>query len=647
MTVFSRRRRWRTTKRRNPGNGRESKNRMVALYALVLTVFVVLSLRLLSMQVIGGSQYRLEAEDNRLRVVQDTPMRGLIVDRAGRPLVANVPVFSVQIIPADLPREREGEVLQTLQSLLGVPTYQLERKVRERRRSIDPFQPVIVKTDVDYQTYLVLSERRRRLPGVVVADETTRYYPYGEALGHILGYTGRMFEDEVEDYQNRGYTPSERVGKAGVELTYEDLLRGTPGRRQVEVDATGRVIRTLAQEPKHSGATLVLSIDAELQKVVTDILKSSLAGLNSAKAVAMVMDVRTGELLASVSLPSYDNNIFSHPVDEEEYAKLINNPSKPLLNHAIAEKFAPGSTFKQITGIAALQEGIATTRTSITSRGTLLVPREFDPKTFDSFPDWNPNLGRLDFYRGVAMSSDIYFYCLAGGHCPEVPNGLGSTTLARYARMFGLGELTGIDLPGETDGLVGDAEWLRKATQGQQQWYTGDTFFMGIGQGYVEATPLQMVRLTAAIANGGSVLRPKVVHEVRDADGAVVIPPRTEVVRQVAVDPQNLQAMRDAMRLAIAEGTANKAAVPGVTVAGKTGTAEFGTRLGAGSVYGRYKEHGWVVAFAPFENPEIAVVVFNEEGSGAITAAPTASKIMDYYFNQRPKLSQAAPRRGP
>jgi len=210
-------------------------------------------------------------------------------------------------------------------------------------------------------------------------------------------------------------------------------------------------------------------------------------------------------------------------------------------------------------------------------------------------------------------------------------------------RRFGFGEPTGVDLPGEAAGLVGDALWLKQVSQGEEQWYTADTFYMGIGQGYIEATPLQVLRMAATVANGGTLLRPRFVREVRDADGDVIRPAEPEVIRQLAIDPKNLEAVRDAMRLAVTQGTAGQAAVPGVAIAGKTGTAEFGTQVGAGSVYGKYKEHGWMVAFGPYEDPEVAVVVFQEEGSGATTAAPTAGRILDYYFNQRPKLTQVRP----
>lgn len=645
MRVFTRRRRWRSEKRRNPESPRGPGRRVLALYAAVFVTFAVLGVRLLYMQVLGGDQYRLRAEDNRIRIDRTAPERGLIYDRTGRLLVNNVPVFKVEVVPAAVPVEREREVFEALQMLLGVPVYQIEQKVAARRHSNDPFQPVVLKTEVDLQTAYILKERRLSLPGVDVREDMTRVYQYGDELGHILGYTGRITEDEVQEYRGKGYLVSERVGKAGVELSYESLLHGATGRIQQEVDATGKTVRAIAEEAPHRGANLTLTIDAELQKAVHGILADSIAGTDARKAVAIVMDVRTGELLASASLPTYNNNMFSYPVDEDAYAKLLNNPNKPLLDHSIAEKFAPGSTFKQVTGIAALQEGVATTRTTIVSKGSLQVERDYDRSQSDSFPDWHPNLGALDFYHGVGMSSDVYFYCLAGGHCPQygVPDGLGNEKLARYARMFGFGELTGIDLPNETEGLVGDAEWLSRMSKGKEQWYTADTFYMGIGQGYIEASPLQVLRLTATIANGGALLRPRVVREVRDADGAVIKPNAPEVIRRVAVDQKNLQVMRDAMRIAVTEGTADKAAVPGVSIAAKTGTAEFGQSIGAGYTYGKYKTHGWVVAFGPFENPEVAVVVFQEEGSGATTAAPTASRILNYYFNQRPKLTQAAP----
>jgi penicillin-binding protein 2 len=304
-----------------------------------------------------------------------------------------------------------------------------------------------------------------------------------------------------------------------------------------------------------------------------------------------------------------------------------------MLNHAIAEQYPPGSTFKQITGLAALQEGVAQASTRITSNGYIDVKNQYNPAIVDRFRDWAA-LGQLDFYRGVAMSSDVYFYYLAGGYSEngkDLFQGLGAARLADWTRRFGLGARTGIDLPGESAGNVPDPAWKEK-TFGEV-WTLGDTYHMGIGQGFVTATPLQMAITTAAIANGGEVLIPHVVKEIRDGDGRVLPIQRQVTKRNLNVDPRNINIMREGMRQAVAntDGTARGAAARSTQVAGKTGTAEFGERRPDGS----YKEHGWFTGYAPFNNPEIAVAVFLEQGNGAGTAAPVASKIFEYYFSRQ------------
>ena len=643
MGRFSRQRRWRSQPRQPARSASQpsSGQRLVAVYALIGVIFLVLSLQLFRLQLVDGQSYRLLADGNRTRIVAVSPPRGLIVDRNGVTVAQNLASFSATIVPADVPKEREQEIFARLQEVLRVPAFEIEQKVTAARRRNEPLTPIVVKRELDRETALVLAERRATLPGVDVRAESTRVYPYGALLSPILGYTGPIEADELKALTARGYRTDDRVGKAGVETVYEAYLRGVSGQRQIEVDASGRELRMIGEETARPGQNLVLAIDLEFQQAVTDILQKSVADLNSKKAVAIAMDVRTGEVLAFVSLPSYDNNIFSRTLDEARFEALTNDPDKPLLNHGIAEKFPPGSTFKILTGLAALQEGVATPTTTIYSNGAMLVPRDYDRTQFDSFPDWRPGLGSLSFYRGVAMSSDIYFYCLAGG-CSQLGEGLGSERLARYARAFGYGERTGIDLPNETEGLVGDASWLLKRSAGAERWFLADSYYLGIGQGYIEATPLQVLRMTAAVANGGDLLRPRVVREIRDAEGAIVLASQPEVQRRVPVSTQNLAVMREAMRQAVADGTANLAAVPGVAVAGKTGTAEFGQRIGAGSIYGRYREHGWFTGFAPFENPEIAVVVFHQEGGGGASAAPTAGRILRAWFDLKQQRAAAA-----
>lgn len=632
------RRRWRSRKPTPAGRpARTLQFKFAVLAAAILCAFTALSCQLFRLQVLNTGAYRLQADDNRLVVVASLPDRGLIYDRSGQVLARNAPSHTAVVVPAYLPRGREAETYSVLQSFLGVPAFEIEQQVNAARRRNDALSPITVKRDLDDAAALVLAERVRQgaLPGVQVLAPPVRVYPFGDLTANLLGYIGRIEPEELSSATATGYRADERIGKAGVELTYEGVLRGEPGREQWEVDAGGRRIRKLAEDPPRAGSSLVLSVDAEFQRAVRDILQESVRDLKSKKAVALVMDVRTGELLADVSLPTYDDNLFSRQLDDAQYEALLSNPDKPLLDHAIAEKYAPGSTFKLVTALAALQEGVATPSTTIVSNGSLLVERESQKGKFDSFPDWRPGLGALSFYRAIALSSDIYFYCLAGG-CDQLKgDGLGNARLARYARQFGFGERTGIDLPGETEGLIGDAEWLRKVTGGAQTWFKADTFYQGIGQGYVEATPMQVVRLTAAIANGGQLLRPHLVREIRDADGNVIQTVAPNITRRIPVNDEHLATVREAMRQAVAspDGTAARAAVPGVQVAGKTGTAEFGRRLGAGSVNGQYQEHGWFVGFAPFDNPQIAVVVFHDEGGGALTAAPTGGRIFKAWFD--------------
>jgi penicillin-binding protein 2 len=344
------------------------------------------------------------------------------------------------------------------------------------------------------------------------------------------------------------------------------------------------------------------------------------------------MDVNTGGIVSMVSLPSYDNNVLTDPVDQERLPALLDDPTKPMVNHAISEVHPPGSTFKQITGTAALQEGVATPGTTITSYGSISVEDEYTPDRVWVIKDWAA-LGTMDFYRGLAMSSDVYFYYLSGGYYQGgqmVFRGLGAERLARYARDYGFGSPTGIDLPGEAAGLVPDPEWKEAAIG--EPWTLGDTYNFGIGQGYLTVTPLQLARATAAIANGGDLLVPHVVSEVVDEAGHTLRPVEREVERHLSISDENLAVMQEAMRQAAVYGPANTGASSQVTIAAKTGTAEFGEQAADGTYA---TSHAWFAAYAPYDEPEIAVVVFLEQGVGATHGGPVAREIFNYYFGRQ------------
>jgi penicillin-binding protein 2 len=629
MDFFSSARRWRSEKPKRREDAYAPGRKFFLLHILIVLLFAILTIQLVRMQVFQSDDYRAQAENNRLRELQVLPMRGLIYDRnydLDRPLVENVASYSAVIVPADLPAKEEADVFAQLESLLGIPAQEIAQRVREKREDGDPYEPVVIKDELDRDTALILQEMTSYLDGVDLQVNARRNYLYGELTAHILGYVGRISAEEYAALGDEGYILNDQLGKTGIELIYEDILRGEPGKNLVEVDAGGRQQDVLDSQASQPGQNVVLTIDLELQQKTTDILSEFMGASDNAAAV--VMDVHTGEILAMVSLPAYDNNLFSQTLSQEELDALLDEPGKPLVNHAIAEMYPPGSSFKPITGLAALQEGVATPSTTIVSHGYITVPNQYDPSVVYVFHDWAA-LGTLDFYGGISWSSDVYFYYLAGGKQDEGFQGLGEERLARYARSFGLGEPTGVSLPGESAGLVPNAKW-KEQTVGEM-WYVGDTYNFGIGQGYLAVTPLQLLDAAVAIANGGELLRPQLVKEIRDSHGNVVATFAKEVRRQVPVDQDYLAVVREAMYQSVSTGVATNAQVPGLAVAGKTGTAEFGTP-GEGE---GYDTHGWFVGFAPYEDPEIAVVVFVQRGSGGQNAGPAAARIFDYYFNQR------------
>ncbi|MBI4301493.1 MAG: penicillin-binding protein 2 [Chloroflexi bacterium] len=618
-------RRWRSQRRRKESSPAKGLRRRLNLFRAAAFLFVLIFLAQLGrMQISEGKHYQQQAELNRRRAILVPAERGVIYDRNGQLLVRNVPSFTAAIVSADLPNDKQAEVISKLERLLGVSGASVQEKIVEGRSRQPLYAPIPIQKGLDRETALILKEHQAELEGVVLLTESTRLYEEGSTFAQLLGYVGPISPEEYENLKGEGYDLNDKLGKTGLELTFEKELRGRPGVEEIEVDASGRKRETLSFQSPQPGQSLTLTIDGELQRKMTQYLAEGMGASQNAAAIAM--DPRTGEVLGMVSLPSYNNNIFATIPDSQKLDSLVNDPRHPLLNHAIAGVYPPGSTFKIVTGTAALQEGVATPRTQITSTGQIVLRSQYDPQVQYVFRDWAA-LGSLDFYRAVAFSSDVYFYYLAGGY--ENFQGLGAGRLAQYARDFGFGQRTGIELPSEAEGLVPDPEW--KWDNLKEPWLTGDTYHFGIGQGYVLATPLQMVNLVATVANGGSLFQPKLVRSITDSEGNVIKSFDSRLIRQVRVSNSYLAIMREGMRQAVELGTATTAKVPGMKVAGKTGTAESSV-LGPD---GKPITHGWFVGFAPYDDPQIAVVVFLERGNGAENAAPIAAKIMNYFFHRQ------------
>ncbi len=629
---------------------------------IIVALFAVLAYNLYQIQVVQGEELKRAADENRIRLVRTDAARGVVYDTNGKIIVRNEPQFNVSIAPADLPVERQDEILQTLSLMIDAPldtvvlaqaedtlgsvpldvsrTFVSPRRVPGLRelvedgRNTDPLTPVLVKTNIPRLIAFQIQERTIDYPGVRIEIAPVRTYPEKELTAHILGYLGAISREAFPEYEKRGYAQNDFVGASGLEASYEDQLRGRAGVELAIVDANGNIIRSTEQQASVPGNNLILSLDTELQKAVEDALKKGLAAKKATQGVAIAIRPNTGEILAMVSLPTYDSNLFARGIRPTDFAALNQDPNRPLLNHAISGMYPPGSVYKLFSAAGGLQEGVITRDTQLFDPGIIYLPNRFfpdDPDLAQPFYNWyRPGFGFGNVVDAVSNSNDTFFYKLAGGFT-DFTTPLGQALLADYARLFGYGTATGIDLPGEADGLVPDPRW--KQRNKNEQWTTGDTYNMVIGQGFVLSTPLQVLNMTATIANGGTLYRPHLVRAIVNASGTVTNTIEPQVIRKLPIDDANLAIVREGMRNAVTVGTSWKINLVDVNVAGKTGTAEFfGPRRG-----GRLPTHAWFTAYAPYENPEIAVVVFvYNGGEGSEVAVPIAADILRAYFKLPP-----------
>ena len=595
---------------------------MTAAATIAVLTVSSLAVKLAQLQVTDGSRLAALAQANTVRHVILEADRGIIYDRHGTPLVENSPVWSLVIMPAGLPSnavDRAQELVE-LARMTGVA----EEKLAAQLLAGDPFESVTVKANLAQPAQLAINERLPELPGVSLVERSVRNYRDPLVFGHVVGYVGPIDSSESKRLQALGYQPDEMVGKVGVEAGLESLLRGTDGWADVEVDARGRVKRTLARQAPVAGDTVYLSLDASLQKATAAALAAGLARDRKTAGASVVIDPRTGEVLAMVSLPGYDTNLFTHGISQADYGRLLNDPDKPLLNRAIAGQYAPGSTFKMVTATAGLQEG------KITAQTLLSCPPYINVSGW-IYHNWaSYSLGQMNVAKALATSCDTFFY--------QVASMVGDVTLARYARAYGFGQAKAIEMPGVAAGLVPDRIWKQihcgvpDLNSDECRWSEGDTITFGIGQSYLLTTPLNQAVYVATLANGGHLLRPTLVHEVRDATGHVLRKQQAELTGIVPASPDNIQAVREGMREEInppyhMNYWVRASGVP-PDGGGKTGTAQWG---GSGL---DLPTHAWFVFFAPYAQPEISLSVFVERGElSEVEAAPIGVDITKFYRN--------------
>ena len=485
--------------------------RFIAFGVAIFVIFSTLTARLYDLEIVRGDYYHELSEQNRIVRLPVPAERGGIVDRTGYVLARNVPGFAVNVIPVDLPRTREEELSQRLGALLDISSESVGDAIRAQRIR-NPYEPVrISKTPVPREIALAVTERAELFPGVRVDPESIRFYVDGTLYAPVIGYTGPITEEELLTLKETGYLATDDLGRTGIEDVYERYLRGTYGWREIERDAAQREIKTLALQRPTVGNTVSLTIDDRLQKLIDAELRKGVDEDKFTQAVGVAMNPQNGEILAMVSIPGYDNNMFARGITQPELDALNADDRHPLVNKAIGDRYPAGSTFKMVTGLSALSEGTATRDTQVN------VSAMSFSVSGTSFFDWRAH-GLLNFVNGFAHSSDIYFYTLAGGS-PMAPNvrGVGPDAIAKYARMLGFGAPTGIDLPNENGGIMPDPAW--KLATFDEPWTIGNTYQEAIAQGFVAVTPLQLLNAYAAVANGGTLWQPHLLKQVTDATG--------------------------------------------------------------------------------------------------------------------------------
>ena len=594
--------------------------RLAVSIGFVLALLAILLARFVYLQVVRHDHYQTLAESNRILVVPIVPNRGLILDRNGVVLAHNYSGYTLEIIPnrtADL--EATINELSTLVEITPKDRKRFKKLLAERRN----FETLMIRNRLTDEEVARFAAQQYRFPGVEIKARLFRDYPYGEKTAHLIGYVGRINQTDVAQLEENdlaaNYRGSDYIGKTGLEQSYESELHGTTGVEQVEVDSGGRAVRMLSRIPPSSGNALVLSIDAKLQEI-------AFQSFGNYRGALVAIDPNNGEVLAFVSKPGYDPSLFIDGIDTQSWDELNNSPDTPLNNRALRGQYPPGSTIKPFMALAGLHYGERSPSFTISDPGYFTLPG-----SSHQYRDWKKEgHGSVDMFKSIVVSCDTYYYGLA--------TDLGIDRISSYLPRFGFGKKTGIDLEGETSGLLPSQEWKKKRYQ--QIWYPGDTVSVGIGQGYNLVTPMQLALATATLANNGIGYKPHLVREVRSAHINENHAISNEPLLDLGIEPAHLDLVRRAM-VAVTQpgGTAVQAAAGApYHIAGKTGTAQVigmkqGEKYVEDQVQERHRDHAWFIAFAPAEQPRIALVVLAENGGhGGSTAAPIARKVLDYYL---------------
>ncbi len=668
--------------------------RIIVFGIAIIAVFLIYLGRLFTLQVLESPEWVAQAEENRISEINLPTQRGIIFDRNDYILAQNIPSYNVVIIPADLPDDLGAiqEIFRQISEMINVPINLNEvsnenpyvpcrsehgiAQIVEYGETTAPYTPVRITCNIDRTTAMIIKEEAVDLPGVDIEIESVRDYPTGSLTAGIIGFLGPISAEEEEYYRQRNFVPNrDKVGYAGVERYFQSILSGRNGERLVEVDVGGQVLRDVVPPVNPTpGFNLHLTIDSRLQSVAESILVREIDEWNAwygemrmNSGVVIALNPKTGEVLAMVSYPSYENNRMARIIPQYYFEQLSQDPLNPMLNHAVGDELPAGSVFKLVTAVGALNEGVVTPEQIIKAPPKIVIEEKFSANELNprsrEFIDWNEaGFGEIDFVNGLANSSNVYFYKLGGGFEDEIPEGLGICRLGTYARALGYGNFPGIELPLVEDGLIPDPTWKR-INQGEN-WSSGDTYIASVGQGFIIATPLQVLLSASTIANDGELMRPTILREILDSDGNIIKSFLPDSVWDITsdpvidifddpsspggceskltgekkpVEPWVIEKVQEGMRQAVLIGTlADEFENVNISVAGKTGTAEYCDKYANEKnlcIPGNWPTHAWTTAYAPYEDPEIAVIAFvYNGGEGATVAGPIVRQFLEAYF---------------
>ncbi|MBN2755258.1 MAG: penicillin-binding protein 2 [Candidatus Goldbacteria bacterium] len=570
---------------------------------------ILLAGRLFYLQVIKGAYYAKLAESNSVTFVRESAPRGYIYDRNYRAIVTNSPAYSAGIIPYYFKTNNKMEkVIREIADVLEIEPSEIEEKMKES--GVHVFEPIILRRALTLKQLSELTEKTVEVNGITVLQEPQRQYPYGSLASHVIGYTGEITANQIKNTKYKGYRPGDIIGQTGIENYYDKILRGKDGLVYIITDAMGRQKKIAEKVESQQGKNIVLTIDFRLQKYAEQLMENT-----DFNGVIIAIEPKTGDILCMVSKPGYDLNNFSGRINAKYWKKILRDKANPLNNRAIQGLYSPGSIYKIVTGSGALNENIVKTDDAFFCEGIYWI------KTWP-YKCWKrTGHGWVSFYKAIEQSCDIYFYKVSLKMTVEL--------LYKYSVMFGLGQKSGIDLPGEKSGLVPTREWKRRISR--TPWFPGNTVMMAIGQGYITSTPLQILNIMAAMANGGYAMQPRLLKAVTMDNRRIFMNPEPKKLFEIEVKKENIKIMQAALKRVVNNwaGTGKASQVRGIEVAGKTGTVQ--------NVHG--DNHAMFSCYAPFENPEIAVYVLLEHGGGGgEAAAPIAGDLLDFYFRTLKEL---------